>query len=76
MKPLVAGSKTVVLNDPASKAAGSLPDPAMSRTLPLCSSTEWTALTGAGYDSTSHDPRGQSPVHGGSGSGRVASVVA
>src|SRR6476646_11608956 len=45
-----------VLNVPAAKSVRSLPDPAISRTLPVCMSAAWMARTGDGLDALVHVP--------------------
>jgi hypothetical protein len=47
---------TADMNEPAAKAAGLLPEPATSSTLPVYISTAWMARAGDGNGSTCHAP--------------------
>src|SRR4051812_45053072 len=55
-KVSVTGSYTAVLKVPAAKSVRSFPDPAMSRTLPVCISAAWIDRTGDGLDAVVQVP--------------------
>ncbi len=68
------GSQTEALNDCALKLSRSLPEPAMSSTLPFLSRVVWTERIGIGVGSTVQRPTAAGPVLGGGGASD-ASIV-